>query len=363
MKKRLTIFVFVFLTIVLIKYYFSNYDIVYNVDNHKVEVSYKNSRFYIEIDDKYNMDIYKNRSFDKRIIKKIKNIKDENLNCVYPIIDNYDSYPLCIVDGELIDFNMLDNELLIKYKKYQTINENNDNFQYFNSLNKNEYIALWNYKGFIVMNNDSYKFYDLFENDKYNNSLSYIVDNYIYMPDYDQEYEFSNLIKFNIENGKSEVINLKYNIDYDSYVVGSIKNNIYIFDNKHAVLYEFNIKKNEMNIKGSNDIGYVKYNNDEFIPCSKSEYKLDKISYDKVKSMYSYKYKNNKLYKVIKDNKKIESVINFNDVSIVGEYKNILYYVYEDNLYKYSSSIGNKKVFYSFELNFNKDNTIFIYNK
>ena len=122
---------------------------------------------------------------------------------------------------------------------------------------------------------------------------------------------------------------------------------------------EDNIRKNGK----SKENKYVKYNNDEFIPCSKSEYKLDKISYDKVKSMYSYKYKNNKLYKVIKDNKKIESVINFNDVSIVGEYKNILYYVYEDNLYKYSSSIGNKKVFYSFELNFNKDNTIFIYNK
>ena len=38
-------------------------------------------------------------------------------------------------------------------------------------------------------------------------------------------------------------------------------------------------------------------------------------------------------------------------------------YIFEDNLYLYNPLKGNNKVFYNYELNFNKDNTIFMYIK
>ncbi len=43
-----------------------------------------------------------------------------------------------------------------------------------------------------------------------------------------------------------------------------IKKKLYIFDNKHSILYEINLKDGESKIIGSNEIGFVKYKNKEF---------------------------------------------------------------------------------------------------
>ena len=304
MKNKLILLIIIFISIIFVKYYISNYYIKYNLNNHNIEIKYFDKRFYIEIDNKYNMDLYVNRKSNMKLIKNIKDIVNEDFTCVYPEIPDVKTYPLCVKDGIQIDYNLIDNEQLNVYKSTQDYIKSNDKFVYYKLLNDNEYVSLWNYKGYVVMNNNTYKIYNLFENDRYDNSLSYMLDNYIFMPNYDQEHEFTQLIKFDVETGKKEVIDLKYTIDYDSYIVGSINKNIYLFDNKHSILYEINTKKNKTIIKASNNIGYVKYNKKEFVTCSKSEYKVNRISFDVDNSIYKYEY-NNGLYKSIKDNKKI----------------------------------------------------------
>ena len=363
MKKKLIIFVFISILLIFIKYYTSDYTIKYQVNNYDVLTVYKDNRLYYEITnkkEKYNFDIYTSRKLSKTRIKEIKTIKDETITCIYPVIKDFETYPLCYENGIYKDYNLIESELLTNYQKNNNTEETETkDFEYYNILNKDQYVALWNYNGYIVMNDKSYENIELFKKDTYDNSNAYIVNETIYMPNYDQEYEYSQLVTLNLKNHKTSKIEIGYNIDSNSYIVGNIGKYLYIFDDKHSILYEINIKKQETKIVSNNEIGYKKYNGKEFVKCSKSEYKVDKIKYNFFESNYTYKY-NEGLYKKIKENK-IEQFINKNDIKIIKEYQNQLYYSHENSFYMYTPLEGNKKIFYNYELKYNNNNNIFVY--
>ncbi len=366
MKKVLIITLNILIIVILSKYFLSNYSITYKIKNYNIKTSYKNNRYYFEIENKiiYNFDVYNKRLLNKVKISKIEEIKGEDFECIYPLIDNFKTYPLCYKDNLLIDYNLIDSSLLDKYKNNDNDNENYNDFEYFNTLNSKTYIALWNYKGYTVMNNNSYNKVELFKNDRYDNELSYQLDNNIYMPNYDMEHEFNELIVLDLETLNKKTIKLNYNIDYDSYIVGSIKKKIYLFDNKHSILYEIDTKKEKIKIIGSNQKGFVMYKNNVFESCSKTLYTVKKIKYSDIsnKSNYNYLFENG-TYKNYIDNTNIKTKI-FNDkINILKEYKDEVYYLKKDTLYIYTPYNGSKKVFYNYELEFNSNNTIFIYIK
>lgn len=369
MKRSLFFIIIISLVAILTKYYISNYKIEYKVNGYDVKTIYKNKRFYFEInkDITYNFDLYESRKLSKTRISKIDEIELTNYSCVLPHIKDITTYPLCYdkVNKEYIDYNLIDDELLKEYQKDSNKDSKPDkDFVYYNTLKNNEYMALWSYKGYIVMNGDSYKNINIFKKDRYDNSISYMIKNTIYMPNYDEEHEYSKLVTFNIETQKIEYINLNKKIDYDSYIVGNIKNKLYIFDNKNSILYELNLKKSKLEIISNNEKGFIKYENGEWVNCSKTEYKIDKIKFnDTNTSNYTYIIKDEVLYKKINNNKSINTRISNNINNIIFESKDDIYYIYEDNLYLYNPLNGNNKVFYNYELNFNKDNTIFTYIK
>ncbi len=365
MKKWLIIIILVFSLLIVLKYRFSNYEINYKVDNYKIKTIYKNKRFYYEIKDNdytYNFDILDSRSFKKTMISKIDLIEDEKLRCIYPSIEGYKTYPLCYLNGVYTDYNLINSELLNEYKEESIeIEKPNKDFILYNNLNDKEYIALWNYKGYIVMNGKEYKNINLFDKDKYDNSLAYIIDNTIYMANNDEEHEFTKLISLNLETFEKKVINLKHNIDFDSYIVGNIENKLYLFDNKFSILYEIDTKKDKVEIIGNNELGYVKYENGEFVTCSKSLYKVDKIKIENNNSNYTYS--SDGMYKNYNENKDLLIKINNNSNSIIKENNDDIYYQYKDNVYRYNPYTGSKIIFYNYELTFNSNNTIFVYNK
>lgn len=364
MKKVLMSFILIFILLVCLKYRFSNYEIKYDIDGYNVITNYKNKRFYIEIskdNKKYNFDIYGKRKLSKLLINNIKEIKDDTFSCIYPNIDGYETYPLCYKDDTFVDYNLIDSELLEEYKvENLELDNKKSDFVYYNNLKDNEYVALWNYNGYIVMNNKTYKNVRLFDKDKYDNTLSYLINDTIYIANYNQEHEYNELITLNLKNLKKNKITFRHKIDFDSYIVGHIKHYLYIFDNKHNILYEINLKKNESKIKANNELGFVKYNGKEFVSCSKSEYKINKIKYNNYSSLYTYK-STDKLFKIINNNKNIKQVINNNKVNVIKEDKNNLFYLNNDNFYKYNPKLGSKLIFYNYELSFNKNNTIFVY--
>lgn len=367
MKKALLYSIIICIFIILIKYSFSNYKMNYKVDNYSISMTYKSGRFYFEISDdnyKYNFDIYSKRNITKSKIKKIKTIEEDNLKCIYPEIKGMDTYPLCYKDGIFTDYHLIDSDVLDIYKEENVnVDKSSKDFIYYNTLNDEEYIAIWNYKGYIVINGNNYNNVELFNKDKYDNSLAYIIGDTVYMPDNNQEHEFTNLVGLNLTDLSNEIFDIGYTIDYDSYVVGSIDDKLYIFDNKYSILYEIDVKDYSANIIGNNEKGFVKYENGKFVSCSKSEYKINKIKYNTKESIYSYEIDNNKVFKTISDNKEIKQNIINKNIKIMKEYKNKIYYSVDDMFYTYDPKNGSREVFYNYEMKFNNDNNIFIYNK
>ena len=199
MKKRLVIIIFICVILIICKYRFSNYTIEYEIDSYNIKTIYKDKRFYYEIRDNeyiYNLDIFMKRSFSKTMISKINTISNEEIKCIHPIIDDVKTYPLCYLNGEYTDYNLIDSELLLEYKRQNLVEEDTSrDFIYNKNLSKEEYIALWNYKGYIVMNGENYKNVDLFKSDKYDNTLAYLINDSIYMANNDEEHEYTKLIK------------------------------------------------------------------------------------------------------------------------------------------------------------------------
>ena len=365
MRKVLIYTILIFLIIILLKYRFSNYTIEYKVDGFNVKTVYKDKRFYYELknDKEFNFDIYMNRKFKYSKIASIKEITDENLYCIYPVIKDVKTYPLCYYNDEYVDYNLIDSEVLSDYKTTKVdVDKNEKDFVFYNNLLDNEYIALWNYKGYIVMHNKSYKNVELFKSDKYDNTLAYLLNGSIYMANNDEEHEYTSLVKLDLASLDFETIKLDYTIDFDSYIVGHVKKNIYIFDNKHSILYEFNTKNNKIKIIGNNEKGFVKYEDGDFVNCSKSEYKVNKIKFNSSTSKYDYSF-NNGFYKAINDNKDLKLKISNDELKYIYEKENYMYNLFDDSFYRYDPLNGNIKIFYNYELTFNSENTIFVYIK
>ncbi|MGM9878345.1 MAG: hypothetical protein ACI33S_06840 [Bacilli bacterium] len=364
MKKLLSYSIIICFILIFVKYRYSDYDIKYEIGDYKIRTSYSDKRLYYEITDgnkTYNFDVYMRRSLSKKNITNIKTIEGDNFNCIYPVVKDIETYPLCYIGDEFTDYNLIDSELLESYKK-ETINieKSEKDFIYYNNLDNSEYIALWNYKGYIVMNGKTYNNIDLFKKDKYDNTLSYLIKDTLYIADYDQEHEYNKLITLNLKTLKKSEIILNKKIDFDSYFVGHINKKLYIYDNKNSILYEIDIRNGETEIKGNNEIGFVKYNNGKFIVCSKSEYKINKIKYDINESIYIYT-NNNGLFKTIKENSKLIQKITNDDVKLIKENNNKIYYLDVDSFYMYTPNNGNELIFYNYELSFNNENTIFVY--
>lgn len=362
MKKKIVIVFLVLTLLIVIKYFSSNYKISYFLDGHKITTVYKNKRYYINIDNKYDFDIYKRRSIFKLKIKNIKTIESDNMICIYPEIRNIKTYPLCYYDNEYIDYNLINNDMLNNYKnnhEYKT----NGNFYFNNNLTSKEYVYLWNYKGFYQMNEDKLETLDLFKEGKYDNSLMYKIGNKIMCPDYNQEYEFNKLFIINMLNNKINTIESKYDISYNSYVVGNIDKKIYLFDIKGLNLYEIDAKRLTIRLIGSEKLGYTKFENDKIIPASVNEYKNKEIVYkEKQNSNYKYEVIDNSLYKSYNEGNLKLKLFKGENIKIIGEYKDNLYFTSEDKFYKYTPFELNE-IFNYFELKFNENNVIYIYNQ
>ncbi len=362
MKRKIVLIFIVLLIIAFIKYFKSDYKTEYNINGYNVKTIYENKRYYIEIDGKYNFVIYKDKIKLSRLkIKNISTIEGENFKCIYPVINKIKTYPLCYQNDEYIDYNLIESENLAKYKTKQNNYEINDTFSYNSNLDKNEYVFLWNYKGFYKMSYNNKETINIFDEDKYDNSLMYKADNKIIFPDYDEEYVFTSFYVLNIINSKYKKIETKYEISYDSYIVGNIKNKVYLYDIKNDNLYEINLKRLKVELIGSNEIGYYKFENNKKVESDKKEYSNKKISY--INSINDdYIVNKNIIYKVYSNNSILKEKIYVGEnLKLVNSYENDLYFISKDKFYKYSPLSGVKQIFNYFELNFNDNEIIYIY--
>lgn len=368
MKKVLSISLLIILITMVIKYVISNYDIEYNVSDYTIRETYKKGYYYFEIkfDKTYNFDLITERKLNKKLIDDISIIKSEDYTCLYPHIKNEKTYPICYKGKELISYYLINDDILNEFVnklniKYEN-KESKKSFEFFNNLNETEFIAIYKYNGFYILNGSKIKTISLFKNDRYDNSLCLQMNDHLLLPE-ESEYNFKNFILLHIKDGKKTIIKSDFEISFDSKMLGYINDKAYILDMKNNKQYEIDIDKKEVKEIGNTEKGYLVYKDNKLKTGMISELKKSKTLWIKEKDNSFYTYENSKyLYKNINKNRDLVERIYNKEVNIISSYKNTLYFTDNYMLYSYNPLYGIKKILVNEEWNFNDSNVIFVYN-
>lgn len=343
----------------------SSYSLEYNIDNFEISENYDLSEklYYYEISSDgidYNF-IYNHKHFSKkRLITNINKYEEDNYVCLSIESEYISSLPLCSLDEKSIDFYLVP-ESLKKQIDYPTdqISEEKYQYQNYNIYNSNTKMYIWSYKGFNYIIDNKVEFIKIFNKDIYDIPHATKINNFIVIPNYEQEYNFDEVYILNLENNEVNKWKLDYEISFDSYVLGTNDKSIYIIDNKNKIEYELVPHKEKMRIVANSKKQGVVYNNGL----------QEKISMNKlISSNYSFIPKNNYVYTLENEtlylsylDKKIKIQISDYKVSSIIYIKNDnIYYLVDSTLYKYSIKKGEEKLITYSEWEFNNKNLIFI---
>ena len=67
-----------------------------------------------------------------------------------------------------------------------------------------------------------------------------------------------------MKNKNKETWQLNYDISFESYILGTVDNYIYIVDKKNKTEYRLDIKTREMKVVGNDTNGGITYNNSKY---------------------------------------------------------------------------------------------------
>ena len=231
------------------------------------------------------------------------------------------------------------------------------------------------------MNSKNITTIKLFKKDIYKKYIKELNDKYYLIADYDNKYEFNKFYLIDIKKGKKETITSNQSISIDSYVQGSYKNDIYLFDKNNKIQYQINIKTKSVkpvenldnNIKiysvnkwDKTDIytaskQLIKFNYYE--KNSKEYLKIDKVGGQKTGYYYYYEKEDNN-YNIYRSNinkKQKTYLFTTDDISRIKYKNDKIYYIDKDYLKMYSDKTGIKTILKNSELKFNKNLEFYIY--
>lgn len=373
--KKSAIIILVLLILIIVSLIFllisvfktKSYSLEYNIDNYEISENYNNegNYYYYEISNnnlKYNF-IYKSSyNKEKKLIKEIKEYQDEDYLCLIVRSNYIESYPLCSYKDSYIDYHLISETLQEKLSDYYTepkiVEEKYENYNIFN---QNEQLLLWSYKGFNYFNKDKTEFIKIFNKDIYEIPLATKINNYILIPDYEQEYYFNKVYLLNLETLKVEEWNLKYEISFDSYVLGTNDKSIYLIDKKNKREYELVPHKKKMRIVAKSNNQATIYEEGQISKVSLTKL-INKEQTFTYKENYKYQLINNQLYLSYLDSSNKIKVSNQKIDTIISTYEENVYYLIDDTLYKYNLKYGEVKLIQYSDWEFNYKNLIFINN-
>lgn len=357
---KLTIFIsllligFVIFLIFIFKPY--NYHKVYNVDDYKIFESYhKNDKYYlfeIKYADKVYPYLISNKYIHKRnLITNIETYTNENERCILPKSKEIDFYPLCSNEEEVYVYNLATKqELPFQLVKSEDKNKNYNNITIHD--NNNLTYLLYNYRGFYLIN-DSEKDIKLFNKDVYSLDLVYQMDHYLVVADYNANYYFKKFYVIDINNGKVKEIESEEDISFNSVFLGDYKDKIYLLDKKEKKEYQINISKKQVL-----EVPLQILEKDKLVTKTYNEIVNNNLTFYK-NDLYHYQILNNNLYININNynvklgNSKINKIIQIDN--------DIVYYLENGDLYKFSFKTGSILLLSNSEWNFNNTNMIFIF--
>ena len=329
----------------------TNYELNYQVNNFPVKEKYDKEKkaYFLEITyqkQKFNYVLSAKYTHQRKLITNVALVKDiAEATCIAPESKYLNVYDLCLQDGELTTKNVYlpDPETKVQ-KEYNNIK--------IYDYNAKTYL-LWNYHNYIYLDAKKSDLLKLFAQDIYSLKLVYATSKYLFIPDQTNEYTFDNYYLIDAEKGKIKNIKLTKEIYFDSYILGTEKNNLYLVDRKNKQEYKINLTKGQM----TKIDGQVLVND-----------KWEKVSITKLINE-DYAFKNDTLieYVVADQNLYAEGpnlkirLSNKAVNKIVGRDQDGIYYLAGDALYYFSFPKGEVKLLSYSEWNFNFNNMVYVF--
>lgn len=354
MKKHVVLVVcLIILFIIFIFIYFrkTNYEIEYKINDLTVNERYdkKLGAYYFNInynDKSYELVSIEDYSNKRKLIEDIKVSENGDETCLSFTSKSINLYSICSNKNEYYMANITEKGEFVNNDSYENIN--------INELDDKTYL-LWNYHDFIYLNNEKKEKITLFSKDIYNLSLIYAFDNYLLIPDYEQNYLFNKMYVIDTNNAKIRTINLRFDVYFDSYFLGNDKNDVYIYDLREKKEFFIDLDKDEI---------YTSKNkilvNDEWQDVTNQAFQSEKPQFSETKP-FTVILKDNHLYLQIL-NSKTEILLSNRQVSELVKVDEMnIYYISDDILYKYNPYDGEEAILQYSEWNFNHQNMIFIF--
>lgn len=366
MKK---IYIFLITITLLITFYLiilytpKNYTLDYAIEKVKILESFNkkiNQYNFILTYEEQDYPFFIERKYNRKrkLIQNIDIIKDDIETCLEVYIEETKKV-LCSDKNGLKDYRTINEKLYNDNFSSQTENELISTYKNINIYNQEYNYLIWNYKGYIVINDQSYNL-DIFKKEKYSNIETFAANEYLIIPDYDTSYYFKKMYIYNTQKDKLNTIEFDYEISYNLFSLGTHKNKVYFLDLKNKNEYEIDLKKNKIRLINEKDNDGIFYKNDkkEIIPVNSLVKNPQRFT---TYNVYNYELEENTLYQTI-DNYKIK-ITNKNVETLVTIINDSVFYISEDTLYKYNYLEGETKILQNKEWKFNYQNAVFIFNK
>ena len=341
-----------------------DYSIVYYIDEYRViekfnrELEYHS--FFIEHNDLTYPIIYSNINTNRRrLVSDIKKIYDDETICL--LIQIKDKlHPVCYFNDELISFHLTSAEIRDNFEIVEFSNSVIDSFgsvQIYNYLGGLYFV--WNYKGYYLLSEEYNRNIVLLDTDDYNNALAFKVNEFLITPNYDRNHNFNELFVINSNNLelRSFVFD-NIEISYNSYFQGVVGRYAYIIDRRSRLQYRINIRRNNIELIGTENLGGRWYNNgweNESLIRMANEKHL--FIHNKI---YEFSLIEGNLYSIIGEFRK--RISNQEVKSIIYVDNDKVYYLVENKLYMFSNATGEVRLMSNSEWHFNYQNKIFIFN-
>lgn len=365
----------IFLIVILLLFSFwllkrnsaSSYSLEYKIESYDISENYDKEKksYYFEIKEnnlKYNFIKETKYIKKKKLIKSIRKIEENDTSCLL-VESNLNIYPICRNKEEQIHYHLVNNSLKEELKDYfkEKEAEESDYKQYL-LYNQEDKIIVWNYKGFIYFEEGNIEEFPVFNKDIYDIPLATRINEYILIPDYEQDYSFNKIYRINLKKKKIDSWTLKENISFDSYIVGTNNKSIFLVDNKNKIEYELAPHKKKIRIVGSE-----KKNGIIFKEGKEESISITKLTREKVEFLYKNNYtftlNNKKLYLSYMDASIKERISDKEVDKIIKVENEVVYYLVKDTLYKFNKEYGETKVIKYADWEFHHDNLIFFYNE
>jgi len=390
MKKffQLVLIMFVlYLGIQVIFYFFSNnHEISYDINGLKVKELFKSNDYYLEIQNKndlYNIKVPDYFNKTKKILLDTKVITGNKYNCIFLSFKNDINYGdiICkedkiiyhykdikgqdkLLDEQIKNLDSYDINKFIDKEEYKEYNENE--FVYTNNIVKDYYLGIKFSNGIRLINNyskDKYLYTTKLYEKRPNSRVDGFVGRYYISAGSSIHKNFTSMEIVDLVLGTTKTVNYHSSIYFDSYIMGSVNNKLYLFDNINLKQYEIDPYKKTIIEVGNKEIGVKYYNKgiwtNKNITSDSLSLKFnyidkkdgyDRVDYIEKQDEIIYYKKSGDIYKVYKSYKENESLKtylfetdNINDIIYCEDY---IYYV-DNNTIKYYHDDKNVRKLYS----------------